>query len=106
MEVKRLSDQWAQEEFILSDKLFLEAPEGSMAPFVIYLSLFPPSESGISQGRERGLGKFHLFKVGPIITGGVVVVSGRLIAFLSPPIPAPRACAAGETPSSFPIGHQ
>ena len=39
MEVKRLSDQWAQEEFILSDKLFLEAPEGSMAPFVIYLSL-------------------------------------------------------------------
>ena len=43
------------------------------------------------------MGKFHPFKVGPIITGGVVV-SGRLIAFLSPPIPAARARAQRARP--------
>ena len=59
MEVKRLSDQWAQEEFILGDKLFLEIPEGSMAPFVIYLSL------SLSSERERNLreGKACLGKI-------------------------------------------
>ena len=40
--------------------------------------------------RKHVLRKFHPFKVGPIITGGVVavavVVFSRLIAFLSPPI--------------------
>ena len=45
------------------------------------------------------MGKFHPFKVGPIITGGVVV-SGRLIAFLSPPIPAARAQRARPLPPS------
>ena len=52
---------------------------------------------------RRALGKFHPFKVGPIITGGVVVavvVSGRLIAFLSPPIPAARAQRARPLPPS------
>ena len=53
--------------------------------------------------RRHVLRKFHPFKVGPIITGGVVavaVVFSRLIAFLSPPI-----LVVSETPS-FPIGHQ
>ena len=52
--------------------------------------------------RRHVLRKFYPFKVGPIITGGVVVVVifSRLIAFLSPPI-----LVVSETPS-FPIGHQ